>query len=133
MQDTAPLASAYKIPRRRSPVVEDFFERARASMTGRIPRVERAWLCVPDNASPISLAMIAQTPQESSANTVHRSQRGISRLLQIPVQRLGAPPTQAGERKRLHMSRSWRFQAIESGADRRHYIRTRRVGYTVVR
>src|SRR6266850_8325111 len=103
MHDTAPLASAYKIPRRWLPVVEDFFEKVRASITGKIPRVERAWLWVPDRASPISLAMIAQTPHESSAKIVHRSQRGIRRLLPIPVQKLGARGRQAGERKGLQV------------------------------
>src|ERR1041385_8789358 len=48
-------------------------------MTGRIPRVDKAWLCVPDSASPISLAMMAHTPQDSNANTLHRTQRAISR------------------------------------------------------
>ena len=79
-----------------------------ASMMGKIPIVESAWLCVPERASPIKLPMIAQIPHETMASTVQPSQaevnhrRGfdwVSALTQKPLLNVNQP-TDGQEAKR---------------------------------
>src|SRR5215207_9330396 len=76
-QPHRPAASAKIEPRAIGPELRSRLEKARPSMTGSMPSVERAWVCAPVRASPITLPRTAQTPQQKSARRVEMNQRGV--------------------------------------------------------
>lgn len=62
---------------RQLPLAVSFYERASASITGINPRVESAWLWPAVTDSPMSLEMTAHKPQQRTATTVSKNQRGM--------------------------------------------------------
>src|SRR5688572_3042402 len=76
--------SAINAPRtRRPPGALIFFDSASPKIAGNKPMVDSAWLCGPDNESPMTLERTAQMPQETTAPMVHANHEGITSLLSV--------------------------------------------------